>query len=401
MTNAVRPVVHVVLLYEKMSGLPVSKTLHRLIRFTVLESKNGPSFLIRKFSSDRPLACNDNNNFQQGNKKNVTPRRIFSGIQPTGVLHLGNYFGAVRQWVLSQDENSLFSIVDLHSITLPQDPKALKENILKMSASLLACGIDHEKCILFQQSKVPQHAELSWVLSCLTTLPRLGHLPQFKEKSSKMTDIPLGLYIYPVLQSADILLYKSTHVPVGEDQLQHIQLAQHLARVFNNKYGPIFPRPSAVVYDESASRLKSLRNPDKKMSKSDPDAKSRIEITDDPDVVVEKCKKAMTDFTSAVTYDLVTRPAVSNLIILHSLCTGLDAKRICHENQHIDTAQYKLVVAEAVNEFLQPIRRRYMELLKDPGYLISILDKGGERATDIAQETWREVKNAVGLTVSS
>ncbi len=220
-------------------------------------------------------------------------------------------------------------------------------------------------------------------------------------------------------------LCRATHVPVGEDQLQHIQLAQHLARVFNNKYGPIFPRPTAVVYgnniskpvamkynmmifklseiaiDESASRLKSLRNPDKKMSKSDPDAKSRIELTDDPDVVVEKCKKAMTDFTSAVTYDPAIRPAVSNLIILHSLCTGLDADRICHENQHIDTAQYKLVVAEAVNEFLRPIRHRYMELLKDPNYLISILDQGGARAADIAQETWREVKSAVGLTVSS
>lgn len=158
---------------------------------------------------------------------------------------------------------------------------------------------------------------------------------------------------------------------------------------------------SEIAIDESASRLKSLRNPDKKMSKSDPDAKSRIELTDDPDVVVEKCKKAMTDFTSAVTYDPAIRPAVSNLIILHSLCTGLDADRICHENQHIDTAQYKLVVAEAVNEFLRPIRHRYMELLKDPSYLISILDHGGARAADIAQETWREVKSAVGLTVSS
>nr|CAH0109751.1 unnamed protein product [Daphnia galeata] len=386
------------------AGLPrlcVSRTLHRLVRPTVLESKSGSSFLDRKFLSDSPLACSHNNNSEEGTKSNKASRRIFSGIQPTGVLHLGNYFGAVRQWVQTQSENSLFSIVDLHSITLPQDPKALKENILKMAASLLACGIDHEKCILFQQSKVPQHAELSWVLSCLTTLPRLGHLPQFKEKSARMTDIPLGLYIYPVLQSADILLYKATHVPVGEDQLQHIQLAQHLARVFNNKFGPVFPRPSAVVYDESASRLKSLRNPDKKMSKSDPDAKSRIEITDDPDAVVEKCKKAMTDFTSAVTYEPTVRPAVSNLIILHSLCTGLDANRICHENQHIDTAQYKLVVAEAVNEFLRPIRHRYMELLKDPNYLISILDQGGARAADIAQDTWREVKNAVGLTVSS
>lgn len=153
--------------------------------------------------------------------------------------------------------------------------------------------------------------------------------------------------------------------------------------------------------DEAASRLKSLRNPDKKMSKSDPDAKSRIELTDDPDVVVEKCKKSLTDFTSAVTYDPTSRPAVANLIILHSLCTGLDPHHLCHENRNLDTAQYKLVVAEAVNEFLQPIRHRYMELLKNPGYLVSILDEGGAKATEIAQETWSEVKRAVGMTVSS
>jgi len=277
----------------------------------------------------------------------------------------------------------------------------LKENILKMTASLLACGIDHQKCILFQQSKVPQHTELSWVLGSLTTLPRLGQLPQFKEKSAKMKEIPLGLYVYPVLQSADILLYKATHVPCGEDNFQHIQLAQHLAKLFNNKFGPTFPRPSAVSYDDFSSRLKSLRDPLKKMSKSDPNSKSRIELTDGPDEVVEKCKKALTDFTSTITFEPETRPAVANLIILHSLCSGLDPNTICQQNSNLTTAEYKLVVAEAVNELLQPIRQRYLQLLSDPAYLISVLEVGTEKATKIAEKTWMEVQRAVGFTLSS
>ncbi|XP_063241742.1 tryptophan--tRNA ligase, mitochondrial isoform X4 [Bacillus rossius redtenbacheri] len=177
------------------------------------------------------------------------PQRVFSGIQPTGAIHLGNYFGAVARWRELQDggANTMCCIADLHSITLPQEPLQLKKNIYQMTATLLACGIDPEKTILFQQSQVPQHAELCWVLACHSTMARLAHLPQFREKSASLKEVPVGIYVYPVLQAADILLYRSTHVPVGEDQVQHLQLAQQLVKTFNNRYGPTFPSPKAIV----------------------------------------------------------------------------------------------------------------------------------------------------------
>lgn len=177
------------------------------------------------------------------------PRKIFSGVQPTGSLHIGNYLGAVKRWVELQNsgEDVTYCIVDLHSITLPQEPELLRLNSLRMAATLLACGIDPTKATLFVQSGVPQHAELSWILGCMTTMARLTHLPQYKEKSAKLKEIPLGLYIYPVLQAADIMLYKATHVPVGEDQVQHLQLAQSLARAFNNRFGSTFPFCEAIT----------------------------------------------------------------------------------------------------------------------------------------------------------
>ncbi|XP_048509899.1 tryptophan--tRNA ligase, mitochondrial isoform X2 [Athalia rosae] len=327
------------------------------------------------------------------------PQRIFSGIQPTGAVHLGNYLGAIQRWVDLQNSNHdvLYSIVDMHSITLPQDPKELKNNILEITATLLACGIDPEKSILFQQSTVPMHAELCWVLGCLTTMPRLGQLPQFKEKSAKVKDIPLGLYIYPVLQSADILLYKSTHVPVGEDQLQHLQLAQHLAKLFNNRFGETFPIPHAMINDDSSARIKSLRDTTKKMSKSDTDHKSRIELTDEPKVLLRKIKKAITDFTSEVTYAPVERPGVANLINIHSLLSGKSHHQICKDAEGLETAQYKMVVADVLIEKLSPIRNRLLDLRKEPQYLEEVLRKGGERARNLAIDCWHEVRDKVGF----
>lgn len=210
-------------------------------------------------------------------------------------MHVGNYLGAIKKWVDLQNDNQFdnvtFSIVDLHSITLPQNPEELRKNTLLMIASLLASGIDPKKCTLFLQSSVKNHTELCWILGCLTTMARLSHLPQYKEKSSKLKEIPLGLFVYPVLQAADILLYKSTHIPVGEDQLQHLQLAQHLGRLFNHKFGQVFPNCHAMVAEDLSCRVKSLRDPTKKMSKSDPDPKSCLMLTDTPDVLIEKCKK--------------------------------------------------------------------------------------------------------------
>ncbi|KAG5325148.1 SYWM protein, partial [Pseudoatta argentina] len=267
------------------------------------------------------------------------PKRIFSGIQPTGSVHLGNYFGAIWRWVELQNSSEavLCSIADLHSITLPQNPQKLRENTLLMTATLIACGIDYKRSILFQQSKVPMHTELCWILGSITTMARLAHLPQFKEKSESLKNVPLGLYIYPVLQTADILLYK-THVPVGQDQAQHIQLAQDLVQIFNRQFGQTFPVPRTLINGPS-QRIKSLRDPTKKMSKSHTDSKSRLNLLDEPDKLLEKVKKAVTDFTSEVTYDPEKRPGVANLINIHSLFTGQTTEEICKEAVGLNTGQ--------------------------------------------------------------
>lgn len=337
--------------------------------------------------------------YSQKVSKGDYPKRIFSGIQPTGNLHLGNYLGAIQKWVQLQDsgENVIWSIVDMHSTTLPHDPKELNDNILKMTATLLACGIDPNKSILFQQSTVDTHAQLSWILGCLTTLARLARLPQFKEKSRTLKDVPLSLYIYPVLQSADILLYKATHVPVGQDQVQHIQLAQELAIKFNKRFGNTFPVPHSLVNENASQRIKSLRDPSKKMSKSDQNPKSRLDILDKPEVLATKIKKAVTDCTSKVTYEPETRPGVANLVIIHSMLSGKSPHQICSEVEELDTGKYKLVVADLVIEKLTPIREKFSRLIKEPVYLQEILRCGTERATDIASDCWCEVQNKIGF----
>ena len=326
-------------------------------------------------------------------------KRIFSGIQPTGNVHLGNYLGAIQKWVQLQNsgENVLWSIVDMHSITLPHDPKELRENILKMTATLLACGIDPKRSILFQQSSVPMHAELCWILGCITTLARLAHLPQFKEKGATLKNIPLGLYVYPVLQAADILLYRATHVPVGQDQHQHIQLAQDLAISFNKKFGDTFPVPHSLLNDNASQRIKSLRDPSKKMSKSSKDPKSRIEVLDEPNIVLERVKKAVTDCTSKVTYEPESRPGVSNLITIHSMLTGKTPDQICLEMQELDTGMYKLVVADVIIEELSPIREEFAKLIAEPAYLQQVLRDGTEKATEIATDCWHQVREKVGF----
>ncbi|XP_014484248.1 PREDICTED: tryptophan--tRNA ligase, mitochondrial isoform X3 [Dinoponera quadriceps] len=275
------------------------------------------------------------------------------------------------------------------------DPKQLRENTLLMAATLIACGIDIKRSILFQQSKVSMHAELCWVLASITTMARLAHLPQFKEKSESLKNVPLGLYIYPVLQAADILLYKATDVPVGQDQAQHVQLAQNLARIFNNQFGQTFPIPRVLVSDGPSQRIKSLRDPAKKMSKSHQDCKSRLNILDNPDMLLEKVKKSVTDFTSEVTYEPETRPGVSNLINIHSLFTGKTPDEICKEAAGLDTGKYKLVVADVVVEKLTPIRNQVLRLLKEPAYLDEILKEGSDRAADLATCCWTEVTDKV------
>lgn len=325
---------------------------------------------------------------------------IFSGIQPTGVIHLGNYLGAVRQWVdLQENCNPIYSIVDLHSITLPYDHKTLPNSILTMAATLIACGIDPSKSILYQQSKVLEHSSLCWVLTCLTTIPQLNRFPQFKEKSAvfKNKSVPTGLFLYPALQTADILLYKTTHVPVGEDQYAHINLAADLANLFNNKYGKTFPIPKAIKAPDTIARIKSLRNPSSKMSKSEQDKRSRIELLDSPSEIREIIKKSVTDCTSEVYFDPINRPGVSNLMTIHHALTEKSYETIRKDCEHIDTGKYKLLLADVIIEYLKPIRLKTLQLLNEKQYLISILNQGSDKASERAKHTLEVVYKKIGI----
>ncbi|KAL0963594.1 hypothetical protein UPYG_G00308360 [Umbra pygmaea] len=362
-------------------ALPIRANVKRLFQF------------IQKHPSSRRLFCAR----PCVERKEPPGGRVFSGIQPTGVPHLGNYLGALESWVSLQSQypSVLYSIVDLHSITQPQDPALLRLNILDMAASLLACGIDPETSILFQQSQVSEHTELSWILGCLTSMPRLRHLPQWKMKSKQKNEGSVGLYTYPVLQAADILLYKSTHVPVGEDQIQHLELAQDLARIFNNTFGELFPEPRALL--SSTRKVKSLRDPSSKMSKSDPQKMATINLTDSPDDISLKIRRAVTDFTSEVTFDPEARPGVSNLVLMHASLAGCSVEEVVGQAKGLDTGKYKQLVVEAVVQALTPIREEIDRLREDRGHLESILARGAVRARELAAPVLKEVRHRVGF----
>ncbi|XP_056145975.1 tryptophan--tRNA ligase, mitochondrial [Lampris incognitus] len=265
-----------------------------------------------------------------------------------------------------------------------------------MAASLLACGIDPEQSILFQQSQVSEHVELSWILGCLTSMPRLRHLPQWKMKSKQKNEGSVGLYTYPVLQAADILLYKSTHVPVGEDQVQHLELAQDLARIFNHRYGDLFPEPRALL--SSTRKVKSLRDPFSKMSKSDPQSMATINLTDSPDNIALKIRRAVTDFTSEVTFDPEMRPGVSNLVSIHASMAMVSVEEALSQAQGLDTGAYKQLVAEAVIQRLTPVREEMERLRADRGHLEAVLARGAHRARELAAPVLREVRQRVGFS---
>ncbi|XP_034241429.1 tryptophan--tRNA ligase, mitochondrial [Thrips palmi] len=332
-------------------------------------------------------------------EKSGPARRIVSGIQPTGSLHLGNYLGAIKKWVELQNsgEEAFYSIADLHAITVPQDPKTLQQGILEMTASLLACGVDPKKCVLFQQSKVVYHTQLCWVLASLTTMAKLGQQAQLREKRNVLQELSTALYLYPVLQAADILLYKATLVPVGEDQISHLNLASFLARTFNKRFGNTFPIPQALINEDSSRRLKSLRNPLNKMSKSDQDPRSRINLYDSADEILTKCKKAVTDCVSAVAYDPDNRPGISNLLVIHSSLTGKSIDAICQEAAGKESGEYKMTMANEIIEVLCPIREKYLNLMKEPAYLEQVLQAGAQRAEIHAQETWQDVTKRIGI----
>ncbi|CAK1586563.1 unnamed protein product [Parnassius mnemosyne] len=328
------------------------------------------------------------------------PRRVVSGLQPTGELHVGNYFGALRRCVQLQEQGDdvMLFIADLHALTVRQDGQLLQERVLDMAALALAAGLDPERSVLFVQSAVPRHAELCWLLACLATNARLAHLPQYKEKSATMKEVPIGLMLYPVLQAADILVYRGTHVPVGVDQLQHLQVASQLVRTFRHRYGPAFPTPRPLLPDDGSDRIKSLRDPSKKMSKSEPDPKSRILLTDSDETISLKIRKAVTDFTPEVTYEPERRPGVSNLVTLHCLAADKLPEEAVEEAAGLSTAQYKRVVAGALCDALAPLRARAAALRARPATLRHVLRHGAARARLRADEVYDHVASRAGLT---
>jgi tryptophanyl-tRNA synthetase len=327
--------------------------------------------------------------------------RIFSGVQPTGNLHLGNYLGAIRNWVaLQKDYDCIFCIVDLHALTLPQDPAQLKAQTREVTAAYIASGIDPERCVIFNQSMVPGHAELAWLLSCLTPLGWLNRMTQFKEKAGKQREeAGLGLYAYPVLMAADIILYKATHVPVGEDQKQHLELARDIAGAFNRRYGvDFFPLPEPMIFG-AATRVMSLRDGSKKMSKSDTSDYSRINMTDDAETIALKIRKAKTDplpLPESVK-DAETRPEADNLLGIYAALAGISREQAVARWAGKNFSEFKAALAELSSEVLGKICGEMRRLMADPGYIDSILKRGAERANAIAQPHLGEVFDIMGL----
>lgn len=325
--------------------------------------------------------------------------RVLSGIQPTGNLHLGNYLGALRNWVGMQHEHeSLFCIVDLHAITVPQHPKSLLDATRMAAAAYIACGIDPEKSVIFHQSAVSEHSELAWLLSTLTPLGWLNRMTQFKEKAGKHKDQScLGLYSYPVLMAADILIYKATHVPVGEDQKQHLELARDIAGAFNRQYDTeFFPLPEPMILGE-ATRVMSLRDGTKKMSKSEESDYSRINLTDDNDTIVAKVKKAKSDAETGITYDVEKRPEASNLLTIYAAVTEQSVKSAQESLSDKGFSDFKTLLADALVAHLSPIREQLFRLLDDTPYLDKILFQGADKAREIANNNLEEIKKTMGF----
>jgi len=325
---------------------------------------------------------------------------VLSGCQPSGQLTLGNYMGALKQWVSMQDDHDcLYMIVDLHAITVRQDPKQLAEACLDGLSLYLACGINPQKSTLFLQSHVPEHAQLSWVLNCYAQMGELNRMTQFKDKSAKNeNNINVGLYSYPVLQAADILLYQADKVPVGEDQKQHLELTRDIATRVNNLYGDVFRLPDPYIPDFGA-RIMSLQEPEKKMSKSDNNPNNFIGLLEDPKKLAKKIKRAVTDSDEQanIYFNPTEKPGVSNLLTLLSLATGKSIKELEPEYTDKMYGHLKGDVADAVVALLEPIQARYAEIRADRAYLDDVMRQGAEKASARAAETLAKVYKAVGF----
>lgn len=329
----------------------------------------------------------------------MSNKRILSGVQPTGNLHLGNYLGAIRNWVEMQAEyECIFMLADLHAITVPQEPEKLRAHTRETAAAFIACGVDPKTSVIFPQSAVSMHSELGWILGCHTPLGWLNRMTQFKEKAGKdKENAVLGLYGYPVLMAADVLGYRATHVPVGEDQKQHLELARDIAGAFNRCYATdFFPLPEPVIMGE-ATRIMSLRDGMKKMSKSDASDYSRINLTDDADAIALKFKKAKSDMEPGISYDTEKRPEASNLINIYASLAGTTRQKVEEEYASAQFSTFKTALADLAVERLSPITALMRELMKDVSYIDRVLKEGAEKASDIAGDNLRKVKDIVGF----
>nr|WP_325185037.1 tryptophan--tRNA ligase [uncultured Oscillibacter sp.] len=325
-------------------------------------------------------------------------KRVFSGIQPSGDLTLGSYMGAIKNWVTMQDEyDCVYCIVDMHAITVRQNPADLRRRCLEQLAQYLACGLDPAKSILFVQSHVPQHAELSWILGCYTQFGELSRMTQFKQKSQQHADnITAGLFTYPVLMAADILLYQADYVPVGEDQRQHVELCRDIAQRFNGVYSETFVLPEALIQRvDQGARIMSLGNPLSKMSKSDPDG--CVYLMDPPEVIQRKFKRAVTDSETSVRYDKENKPGVSNLLTIYCAAAGKSLEEAEAEFAGQGYGVFKPAVGEAVAELLRPMREEAARMMKDKAYLEGVYREGAQRAGRLAQRTLDKVHRKVGF----
>lgn len=324
-------------------------------------------------------------------------KTIFSATQPSGRITLGNYLGALRNWVALQDDyNAIYCVADEHAITVRQDPAALRRQSLELYAQFIACGLDPEKSIIFIQSHVPQHAELAWVLNCYTMFGELSRMTQFKDKSASHADnVNAGLFTYPSLMAADILLYQADLVPVGEDQRQHVEITRNIAQRFNGIYGDVFTMPEAYI-PKVAARVMSLSEPEKKMSKSSPNENSFVLVMDKPEAIMRKFKRAITDSEGGI-YRSSEKPGVTNLIEIYSAVTGMTPEAVENEFNGKGYGVFKPAVGEAVVEALRPIREETERLLGDKGYLETLYRQGAEKAAALANRTLRKVHKKVGF----
>jgi len=332
----------------------------------------------------------------------MTKPIVFSGAQPSGALTIGNYMGALRQWVAMQDSHDcLYCVVDQHAITVRQDPQALREACLDTLALYLACGVDPKKSTVFIQSHVPQHAQLGWALNCYTQMGELSRMTQFKDKSQKhANNINAGLFGYPVLMAADILLYQANEIPVGQDQKQHLELTRDIATRFNNAYGDTFTIPEPFT-PKVGAKVMALQDPLKKMSKSDDNQNNLIGLLEDPKKVMKKVKKAMTDSDEppVVRFDLENKPGVSNLLSLMSGCTGQSIESLESDFEGKMYGHLKVATGEAVVAMLEPLQARYHEIRADQAYLNQVMQDGAEKAQARAEVTLKSVYEKIGLII--